>query len=133
MVDGGEDVRGLCCQGGTLEELADAVFALAPDLLVANGEATAGEQVEIVLTAEQRKTIEAVAAYMATLYRALVDILREAGCRLERQGKGSHEIWYSPTSQQTFTVTGQHRRQTAGECDPETGGIAEGLLIGGSL
>ena len=58
----GEDVRGLCCQGGTFEELADAVFALAPDLLVANGEATAGEQVEIVLTAEQRKTVEAVAA-----------------------------------------------------------------------
>jgi predicted RNA binding protein YcfA (HicA-like mRNA interferase family) len=41
---------------------------------------------------------------MATLYRALIDMLRETGCRFERQGKGSHEIWYSPTSQQTFTV-----------------------------
>jgi hypothetical protein len=36
--------------------------ALAPDLLVANGAARAGEQIEIVLTAEQRKTIEAAAA-----------------------------------------------------------------------
>jgi predicted RNA binding protein YcfA (HicA-like mRNA interferase family) len=27
-----------------------------------------------------------------------------AGCRFERQGKGSHEIWYSPISHQTFTV-----------------------------
>jgi len=29
---------------------------------------------------------------MAALYRALADMLREAGCRFERQGKGSHEI-----------------------------------------
>jgi hypothetical protein len=58
----GDDVPGLCCQGQTFEELSDAVFALAPDLLVANGVARAGEQVEIVLTAEQRKTVGAVAA-----------------------------------------------------------------------
>jgi hypothetical protein len=31
-------------------------------------------------------------------------LLREAGCRFERQGKGSHEIWYSPISDRTFTV-----------------------------
>jgi hypothetical protein len=42
--------------------LAESVFALAPDLLVANGAASEGEQVEIVLTAEQRKTVEAAAA-----------------------------------------------------------------------
>jgi predicted RNA binding protein YcfA (HicA-like mRNA interferase family) len=41
---------------------------------------------------------------MATLYRPLADILREAGCRFERQGKGSHEIWFSPITQRTFTV-----------------------------
>jgi predicted RNA binding protein YcfA (HicA-like mRNA interferase family) len=41
---------------------------------------------------------------MAALYRALVQLLREAGCRFERQGKGSHEIWYSPISDRTFTV-----------------------------
>jgi Domain of unknown function (DUF1902) len=58
----GDDVPGLCCQGQTFEELSDAVFALAPDLLVANGEAQVGERVEIVLTAEQRKTVEAAAA-----------------------------------------------------------------------
>src|SRR5262249_27292811 len=58
----GDDIPGLCCQGATFEELADAVFALAPDLLVANGAARQGEQVEIVLTAEQRRTVAAVAA-----------------------------------------------------------------------
>jgi hypothetical protein len=55
-------VPGLCCQGQTVEELSEAVFALAPDLLVTNGVAGEGEQVEIVLTAEQRKTIAAAAA-----------------------------------------------------------------------
>jgi len=33
---------------------------------------------------------------MAILYRSLAQLLREAGCRFERQGKGSHEIWFSP-------------------------------------
>ena len=58
----GDDVPGLCCQGHTFEELSQAVFELAPDLLVANGAAHVGEQIEIVLTAEQRKTVEATAA-----------------------------------------------------------------------
>lgn len=58
----GEDVPGLCCQGQTYEELSDAVFALAPELLVANGAARDGEQIEIVLTVAQRRTVEAVAA-----------------------------------------------------------------------
>jgi hypothetical protein len=58
----GEDVPGLCVQGTTFEELSDAVFALAPELLVANGVAHEGERVEIVLTAAQRKTVEVAAA-----------------------------------------------------------------------
>ncbi|WP_084185312.1 type II toxin-antitoxin system HicA family toxin [Desulfonatronum thiodismutans] len=30
--------------------------------------------------------------------------LQEAGCFFERQGKGDHEIWYSPLSSQRFVV-----------------------------
>jgi predicted RNA binding protein YcfA (HicA-like mRNA interferase family) len=41
---------------------------------------------------------------MADLYRRLSRLLREAGCELRRQGKGSHEIWYSPVSERTFSV-----------------------------
>jgi predicted RNA binding protein YcfA (HicA-like mRNA interferase family) len=41
---------------------------------------------------------------MANLYRALAAQLQDAGCRLVRQGKGSHEIWYSPVSRRTFSV-----------------------------
>ncbi|MBI4702241.1 MAG: type II toxin-antitoxin system HicA family toxin [Deltaproteobacteria bacterium] len=31
-------------------------------------------------------------------------LLREAGCRFERQGKGDHEIWYSPIAAVRFPV-----------------------------
>jgi predicted RNA binding protein YcfA (HicA-like mRNA interferase family) len=41
---------------------------------------------------------------MADLYRRLSRLLREAGCELRRQGKGSHEIWYSRVSERTFSV-----------------------------
>jgi predicted RNase H-like HicB family nuclease len=58
----GDDVPGLCVQGHSFEELSDAIFALAPDLLVANGAVRDGEPVEIVLIAEQRNAIKAMAA-----------------------------------------------------------------------
>ena len=28
----------------------------------------------------------------------------EAGCHFERQGKGDHEIWYSPITERRFPV-----------------------------
>ena len=36
--------------------------------------------------------------------RPLRDLLRAAGCTLVRQGKGSHEIWYSPITRSNFPV-----------------------------
>jgi hypothetical protein len=42
---------------------------------------------------------------MADNYRpAVKKLLRRAGCRFERQGKGVHEIWYSPISNCRFMV-----------------------------
>ena len=38
------------------------------------------------------------------LYREVVDALRAAGCSFKRQGKGDHEIWYSPRTGRTFPV-----------------------------
>jgi predicted RNA binding protein YcfA (HicA-like mRNA interferase family) len=38
------------------------------------------------------------------LYRELTQILRAAGCTFVRQGKGSHEIWYSPVTRRYFPV-----------------------------
>lgn len=34
----------------------------------------------------------------------LKKILREHRCEFARQGKGDHEIWYSPITDKSFTV-----------------------------
>ncbi|MGB8816249.1 MAG: type II toxin-antitoxin system HicA family toxin [Minisyncoccia bacterium] len=42
---------------------------------------------------------------MATsLTPALKKLLSAAGCYFERQGKGDHEIWYSPLTERRFVV-----------------------------
>ncbi|MCA2812430.1 MULTISPECIES: type II toxin-antitoxin system HicA family toxin [Microcystis] len=42
---------------------------------------------------------------MATsLTTALKKLLSAAGCYFERQGKGDHEIWYSPLTERRFVV-----------------------------
>jgi hypothetical protein len=41
---------------------------------------------------------------MADYSRELKQHLREAGCVFERQGKGDHEIWYSPITGIRFVV-----------------------------
>ena len=41
---------------------------------------------------------------MANLYREIAETLRKEGCRPVRQGKGSHEIWFSPLTRRTFTL-----------------------------
>jgi predicted RNA binding protein YcfA (HicA-like mRNA interferase family) len=41
---------------------------------------------------------------VADLYRRVSRRLRDAGCEMKRQGKGSHEVWYSPITQRTFSV-----------------------------
>jgi ribosomal protein L16/L10AE len=35
---------------------------------------------------------------------AVKRLLRAAGCRFERHGKGDHEIWYSPITKRRFMV-----------------------------
>lgn len=51
---------------------------------------------------------------MAGYTRDVERRLRKAGCRFELQGKGDHEIWYSPISGLRFPVDGDIRsRHTA--------------------
>ncbi len=41
-------------------------------------------------------------------------ILRDNGCYLHRQGRGDHEVWFSPLNGRRFTVDGDIRsRHTA--------------------
>lgn len=41
---------------------------------------------------------------MAGYYRDIIKILKANGCTFVRQGKGYHEIWYSPITNRNFTV-----------------------------
>ena len=41
---------------------------------------------------------------MTDYTKPLKQLLREAGCDFERQGKGDHEIWYSPITGIRFVV-----------------------------
>jgi hypothetical protein len=44
----------------------------------------------------------------------LKKLLREAGCYFLRDGKGDHEIWFSPISNRPLTVDGKIKsRHTA--------------------
>ena len=46
---------------------------------------------------------------MADYGKELKRLLRNAGCYFVRDGKGSHEIWYSPISLINFTVVANCR------------------------
>jgi predicted RNA binding protein YcfA (HicA-like mRNA interferase family) len=46
--------------------------------------------------------------------RELRRLLRDAGCTMVRQGRGSHEIWHSPITERNFAVpVGIPSRHTA--------------------
>ena len=46
--------------------------------------------------------------------RDLKRVLLANGCRFVRNGKGDHEIWFSPISERNFTVdAGTRKRFTA--------------------
>ena len=59
---------------------------------------------------------------MADLARRLKKLLRDAGCRFVRQGKGDHEIWHSPISGLHFPVdAGMKSRHTANQVLKQAG------------
>jgi predicted RNA binding protein YcfA (HicA-like mRNA interferase family) len=41
---------------------------------------------------------------MVDYYRDLIALLSANGCTYLREGKGSHEVWYSPISRQNVIV-----------------------------
>jgi HicA toxin of bacterial toxin-antitoxin, len=41
---------------------------------------------------------------MGALVRELRQVLHDAGCVMVRQGKGDHEIWFSPINGKNFVV-----------------------------
>lgn len=54
--------------------------------------------------------------------KALRKMLKEHGCEFVREGRGDHEIWYSPISDRHFTVdAGLKSRHTANETLKQAG------------
>lgn len=58
---------------------------------------------------------------MAGYTRELKKILKKAGCKFDRQGKGDHEIWITPNGKR-FTVDSDIKsRHTANEVLKQAG------------
>lgn len=59
---------------------------------------------------------------MAGFLRELKALLIAAGCYFVRQGRGDHEIWYSPLTKRYFTIdAGTKSRHTANETLKQAG------------
>jgi hypothetical protein len=53
-------------------------------------------------------------------------MLQAAGCRFERQGKGDHEIWYSPNTRRRFVVDNQLRSRHTANAVLKQAGLPKG-------
>jgi hypothetical protein len=54
--------------------------------------------------------------------KAVRQALSEAGCTFKRQGRGDHEIWWSPLNGRSFTVDGAIKsRHTANKTLKDAG------------
>jgi predicted RNA binding protein YcfA (HicA-like mRNA interferase family) len=59
---------------------------------------------------------------MAGYYRDLIAILEANGCWFHREGRGDHEMWYSPITERYVTVDkGSKSRHTANETLKQAG------------
>jgi len=59
---------------------------------------------------------------MAGYTRELKSLLSLGGCSFDRQGKGDHEIWYSPHTNKKFPVDNNIKsRHTANEVLKQAG------------
>lgn len=63
----------------------------------------------------------------STLYPDLVVLLRNAGCTFVRQGKGSHEIWFSPITHKNISVPFTVQSKHTANAILKQAGIAEKL------
>ena len=61
---------------------------------------------------------------MATdYYRTLARLLVEGGCEFRRQGKGDHEVWYSPVTKRAFTVDRKGKRRHTANATLKAAGL----------
>lgn len=58
------------------------------------------------------------------------ELLHANQCRFERQGKGDHEIWFSPIMEVRFSRGQQNQIAPYRKRRPETGWPTQAVLIG---
>jgi hypothetical protein len=54
----------------------------------------------------------------------LKKLLAANGCRFERQGKGDHEIWFSPITQRRFVIDGHIKSRHTANAVLKQAGVA---------
>jgi hypothetical protein len=78
-----------------------------------------GEKLTVHFTTDG---VTAAAWLVADLDRELARLLRQARCRFVRAGKGSHQIWFSPTANRNFAAPlhqkPAHREWRSAGCRP---------------
>lgn len=62
---------------------------------------------------------------MANYTPLLKKLLREKGCYFERQGKGDHEIWYSPITARRFVVDSKIKSRYTANAVLKQAGLAK--------
>ncbi|MCL2699498.1 MAG: type II toxin-antitoxin system HicA family toxin [Defluviitaleaceae bacterium] len=62
---------------------------------------------------------------MADYTRQVKELLSENGCYFARQGKGDHEIWFSPIIGKPFTVDGSIKKRTSANKTLKNAGVNE--------
>ena len=62
---------------------------------------------------------------MANFTRQVKNLLLNNGCKFVRQGKGDHEIWYSPITGKRFSIDGKITKRTSANAYLRNAGIKE--------
>ena len=61
---------------------------------------------------------------MATdYYKELRRLLMQADCEFRRQGRGDHEIWFSPLTNRPFTVDRKGKRRRTANATLKAAGL----------
>ena len=61
---------------------------------------------------------------MAEYEKEVRRVLKEYGCSFVRRGKGDHDIWYSPLTNQSFPVDGRIKSRYIANTIMKQSGVA---------
>jgi len=97
-----DDVPGLATEGDTLEGLVEKLKLLFQNFLMPMGLNKNMKSHSKYSPGDLRLPKER--AWMSDYSKELKQHLQKEGCYFERQGKGDHEIWFSPITNIRFVV-----------------------------